>query len=173
MKKTLRNYQIEISKKGTEILNKYGVVYLSMEVRTGKTATALDIAKKNNFKNVLFSTKKKAISSILNDYIDFGFDKHFKLTVINDESLHLIKDKFDLVIHDEHHRFGAYPKPNKAAKLFKDKYGFLPMIFLSGTPHPESYSQIFHQFWIKKGFWKMHINFYKWFNDYGVKKKNI
>lgn len=171
MKKILRDYQKEISLKAIDILKKYGLVYLSMEVRTGKTATSLETAKIFKSANVLFLTKKKAISSIENDYLDFGYNDYFELTVINDESLHLIKKDFDLVIHDEHHRFGAFPKPNKTAGLFRNKYGKLPMIFLSGTPHPESYSQIFHQFWIKIGFWKTHNNFYKWFNDYGVKKK--
>ncbi len=171
MKKTLRDYQAELSIKGFEILKKFGLVYLSMEVRCGKTATALEIAYLAGAKNVLFSTKKKAIKSIEGDYKDFGYMEKFKLTVTNDEGLHLVNDTFDLVIHDEHHRFGAFPKPNKTAKLFRDKYGKLPMIFLSGTPHPESYSQIFHQFWVKSGFWKKHINFYKWANDYVVKKK--
>lgn len=171
MKKTLREYQIEISKKGLEVLKKYGLVYLSMEVRTGKTATALEMAFLYGALNVLFLTKKKAITSIKNDYKDFGYEGKFNLTVGNDESMHLITTIPDLVIHDEHHRFGAFPKPNKSAKLFKEKFGRLPMIFLSGTPHPESYSQIFHQFWVKVGFWKRHINFYKWANDYVVKKK--
>lgn len=174
MKKTLRDYQEEISKKGIEILKIYNVVYLAMQVRTGKTATSLEIAKLNNSKNVLFLTKKKAIKSIQEDYVNFGYDNQFKITVINDESMHLIDDVFDLVIHDEHHRFGAYPKPNKSAKLFKEKYGKLPMIFLSGTPHPESYSQIFNQFWVKDGFWKRHVNFYKWAKDYvDIKEKHL
>ena len=174
MKKTLRDYQKKISLKGIEVLNKYGLVYLSMEVRTGKTAASLEICKLNESKKVLFLTKKKAISSIENDFLDFGYNNFFDITVINDESIHLIKDKFDIVIHDEHHRFGAFPKPNKAAKIFKDNYGNLPMVFLSGTPHPESYSQIFHQFWVKVGFWKNHVNFYKWANDYvNVKKKQL
>lgn len=171
MKKTLRDYQKEISLKGIEILRKYGLVYYSMEVRTGKTATALETAYLYGAKVVLFLTKKRAITSIENDYKDFGYEDKFNLIVANDESLHLITSIPDLVIHDEHHRFGAFPKPNKTAKLFKDKFGKLPMIFLSGTPHPESYSQIFHQFWVKVGFWKRHINFYKWANDYVVKKK--
>lgn len=170
MKKTLRDYQTELSIKGLEILKKYGLVYYSMEVRTGKTATALETAKLYGASNILFLTKKKAISSISKDYEDFGYSFHF--TVWNDESIHNLPNyNFDLVIHDEHHRFGAFPKPNKTAKLFKDKFGKLPMIFLSGTPHPESYSQIFHQFWVKQGFWKNHSNFYKWANDYVVKKK--
>lgn len=171
MKKQLRDYQSEISKKGIEILKQHGLVYLSMEVRTGKTATALEIAFLSGAKEVLFLTKKRAITSIRNDYKDFGYEDKFYLTISNDESIHLITGGFDLVIHDEHHRFRAFPKPNKTAKIFRDKYGKLPMIFLSGTPHPESYSQIFHQFWVKVGFWKRHINFYKWANDYVVKKK--
>ena len=37
------------------------------------------------------------------------------------------------------------------------------MIFLSGTPHPESYSQIYHQFWISDNSpFKSWTNFYKW-----------
>lgn len=173
--KTLREYQKEISLKGIEILNKYGLVYLSMQVRTGKTATALNIALLGGFKNVLFLTKKKAISSIEEDYKDFNYINNFKLTVINDESIHLIKEKdFDLVVHDEHHRFGAFPKPNKTAKIFKEKFGSLPMVFLSGTPHPESYAQIFNQFWIKNNFWKKHINFYKWASEYvNIKKRQL
>ena len=173
--KILREYQKEISLKGIEILNKYGLVYLSMQVRTGKTATALNIALLGGFKNVLFLTKKKAISSIEEDYKDFNYINDFKLTVINDESIHLIKEKdFDLVVHDEHHRFGAFPKPNKTAKIFKEKFGSLPMVFLSGTPHPESYAQIFNQFWIKNNFWKLHANFYKWATTYvNVKKRQL
>jgi hypothetical protein len=175
MNKKLRDYQVELSKKGLDILKKYGLVYYSVQVRCGKTAISLETAKLFNAKNVLFLTKKKAISSIENDYVDFGYNNDFKLTVINDESMHLITEtNFDLVIHDEHHRFGAFPKPNKYAILFKKLYGHLPMIFLSGTPHPESYSQIFNQFFVKVNFWKKHSSFYKWANDYvNVKKRQL
>lgn len=172
--KQLRDYQLEKANDALQVLKSYNVVYLSMEVRTGKTLTSLETAKLFGAKKVLFLTKKKAISSIIKDYTDFGYDNYFNLIVMNDESMHLIKDTFDFVIHDEHHRFGAYPKPNKSAKLFKEKYGTLPMIFLSGTPHPESFSQLYHQFWVKLGFWKKHINFYKWAKVYvDVKKKHL
>ena len=110
-----------------------------MEVRTGKTLTALQTAQNFGAKNVLFLTKLKAFSSVQSDYDKMNFS--FKLTIGNDESLHKISCNFDLVIHDEHHRFGAFPKPNATAKLFKKMYGNLPMIFLSGTPTAESYSQ--------------------------------
>ena len=115
----LRDYQIEISKQAYEILRCLKIVYLTMEVRTGKTLTALETAKIYGAKNVLFLTKKKAISSIENDYKNFGYS--FSLTVINNESIHLIHSNFDLLISDEHHRNGAFPKPNKTTKIIKQK----------------------------------------------------
>lgn len=161
----LRDYQIEISKQAYEILRCLKIVYLTMEVRTGKTLTALETAKIYGAKNVLFLTKKKAISSIENDYKNFGYS--FSLTVINNESIHLIHSNFDLLISDEHHRNGAFPKPNKTTKIIKQKYANLPMIFLSGTPHPESYSQIYHQFWISNySPFNNYLNFYKWSNSF-------
>jgi hypothetical protein len=142
----LRDYQIEIANKGVEILTNNNLVYLAMEVRTGKTITSLEIAKLYGAKNVLFLTKKKAIKSILSDYNKFGYT--FNINVINNESLHLDNGNYDLIISDEHHRCGTYPKPNKVTKLIKQRFLTLPMIFLSGTPHPESFSQIYHQFWV-------------------------
>lgn len=166
----LRNYQKELANKGVTILTVHGIVYLAMEVRTGKTLTALEIAKIYGSKNVLFITKKKAIKSIEKDYKDFGYT--FNLTVINNESLHLMYGEYDLLISDEHHRNGAFPKPNKVTQLIKQKYANLPMIFLSGTPHPESYSQIFHQFWISNNTpFGYYSNFYKWAKDFVIEKK--
>lgn len=92
----LRDYQIENSIKAVEILTNNYIVYLSMEVRTGKTVTSLETAKLYGAKDVLFLTKKKAIKSIENDYKNFGYT--FNLTVINNESLHLLDGKFDLII---------------------------------------------------------------------------
>lgn len=161
----LRKYQIRLANQGFNTLQRKMIVYLAMEVRTGKTVTALEIAKLYSAKKVLFLTKLKAFSSIQNDYNNFGYT--FELTIWNDESLHKLDNDFDLIIHDEHHRFGAYPKPNVTAKLFKDKFGHLPMIFLSGTPTPESHSQWYHQFWVSNySPFKEYANFYKWANEY-------
>lgn len=159
----LRDYQVEKANQAVEVLTNHYIVYLSMEVRTGKTLTSLETAKLFGSKNVLFLTKKKALKSINKDYEDFGYNNHFKLTIINNESLHTIDSDFDLIISDEHHRCGTYPKPNNVTKLIKQRYSKLPMIFLSGTPHPESYSQIYHQFWISDNSpFKSWTNFYKW-----------
>jgi len=165
----LRPYQQEISEKATETLSKLKIVYLAMEVRTGKTLTSLNVAKLYGAKNVLFLTKKKAIKSIEDDYKMAAFE--FKLTVMNDESLHKITGSYDLIIHDEHHRFGSFPKPSTRARLFKKMYSHLPMIFLSGTPFPESYSQVYHQFWVSKfSPFYQYTTFYKWANSFVNKK---
>jgi hypothetical protein len=168
----LRNYQTRIAKEAAEILQRKKIVYLAMEVRTGKTLTALQTAENFGAKNVLFLTKLKAFSSVQSDYDKMNYS--FKLTIANDESLHKISCNFDLVIHDEHHRFGAFPKPNTTAKLFKKMYGNLPMIFLSGTPTAESHSQWYHQFWVSNYSPFEQVNFYKWANDYvNVKVKHL
>jgi hypothetical protein len=171
----LRDYQIDISIKASNKLKLLNIVYLALMVRVGKTLTALNTAKLFGATNVLFLTKKKAISSIESDYINFRYHEYFKLKVINNESLHKINPKgFDLVISDEHHRNGAYPKPNKVTKLIKQNYGHLPMIFLSGTPHPESYSQIYHQFWCNNTSPFKETNFYKWSKTYvDVKDRHL
>lgn len=97
----LREYQVTLSKQASEILSKYKIVYLAMEVRTGKTLTALETAKLFGSKKVLFVTKKKAIKSILKDYTDFNYT--FELEVINYESVHKVTGQFDIVIIDESH----------------------------------------------------------------------
>jgi hypothetical protein len=161
----LRKYQTRLANEATEILQRKMIVYLAMEVRTGKTLTALQTAQNYGAKNVLFLTKLRAFTSVQNDFDSMNFA--FKLTIANDESLHKVTGDFDLVIHDEHHRFGAYPKANATAKLFKEMFGDLPMIFLSGTPTAESHSQWYHQFWVSNySPFKEYTNFYKWANEY-------
>jgi len=172
MEKQLRDYQVKNSELGVKILLDFMIVYFAMQVRTGKTATALNTAYLYGSKRVLFCTKKKAIQSIEDDYNAFGFNNKFQLTIINNESIHKIEEtNFDLVIMDEAHRFGSFPKPSEGAKNFKNKYGHLPIIFLSGTPHPESYSQVYHQFWVSNNSpFKHYKNFYNWFSGMGFVK---
>ena len=170
----LRDYQIDISKKGIKILDQFKILYLAMEVRTGKTLTALNICKEKEYNNVLFITKKKAISSIFKNYIDWRFDQLFHLEIINFESLHKIDTSgHDCIIVDEAHSIGAFPKPSKRTKDIKKKFTLkTDLILLSGTPSPESYSQLFHQLYISPHSpFKDFVNFYKWAHQYVVIKK--
>lgn len=169
----LRDYQIEIATKGVIALNNYGLAYLAMQPRTGKTLTALTMAKYIFAQSILFVTKKKAIKSIESDFKKSEYS--YNLTVINYESLHKVIGNFDLIIIDEAHSCGAYAKPNKRAKQLKQISINKPIIYLSGTPTPESYSQIFHQLYISSASpFKKYPTFYKWAKDFvNVKKKNI
>lgn len=166
----LRDYQIDISNKACDILKEKKIVYLAMSVRTGKTITSFLTADKFGSNKVLFLTKKRAIKSIQDD---FNLIKPaFQIVIINNESLHtIIENDFDLIISDEHHRNSAFPKPNKTAKLIKQRFGNLPMIFLSGTPAIESCSQWYHSFWVSNHSpFKEYSNFYKWAKNFVILK---
>lgn len=171
-----RDYQHDIIQIGTEIIEDFGFVYLAMEVRTGKTLTSLGIAERINSSNVLFLTKKKAISSIQKDYDMLNPSYH--LTVTNYENLHKIDTiDWDLIICDEAHSMGAFAKPSKRAVQVKEliKLTKANVILLSGTPTPESYSQMYHQVYgIPKNPFKEFSNFYKFCNNFvKVKTKMI
>lgn len=164
----LRPHQEQDSKDGLDILLQYNLFYYMAEVRTGKTATALTIA--DSFENVLFLTKKKAISSILSDFQKLGYK--YNLEVTNYESLHKVDSSvsWDLIILDEAHCFGSFPKRSKRLvqiRAIKCDYH----IFLSGTPTAESWSQIFHQLDASRfSPFSGYANFYKWAHDYVNKK---
>ena len=162
----LRDYQIDLSYKGLDILKQLGIVYLVMSVRTGKTLTSLNIANLYGAKKVLFITKLKAISSIKSDYD--ALNPNYEIQIINNESLHKITDNdFDLVISDEHHRNSAFPKPCNSAKNIRERFGHLPQIYLSGTPAIESGSQWYHSFWTSKfSPFNKFKNFYDWSRTY-------
>ena len=114
-----RDYQKDIISRGIGILKPHRFLYLAMEVRTGKTLTSLGICENLHVKKVLFITKKKAISSIQNDYE--LLQPEFELEVINYESLHKVRQTgWDVVICDEAHGMGAFPKPSGRAKKVKN-----------------------------------------------------
>lgn len=177
----LRDYQEEISTRAADMLKEKHISYLVMECRTGKTLTALVAAEKTGVKNILFVTKKKAIASVISDYelLKPGFN----MEITNYESLHKYvpapyqrTSPFDLIILDEAHVLGSFPKPNDKARKLQKIAKRLPILYLSGTPTPESYSQIFHQFWVSSYTpWKLFTNFYRWaksFVDCQEKKIN-
>lgn len=61
---TLRDYQKDIADKAFGIIETYNIVMLNLEVRTGKTLTALHLCKMIESKNVLFVTKKRRLAQL-------------------------------------------------------------------------------------------------------------
>jgi len=172
-----RDYQSEIIDKSLKILNRSNFVYLAMEVRTGKTLTSLGIAEKLGVENVLFLTKKKAIQSISDDY-DKLCPAGFSLFTINYESMHKAPNlKWDVIVCDEAHSLGAFAKPNKRSKAVRDliQKTRAKVILLSGTPTPESYSQMYHQVYgIPGNPFSQFKNFYRFCDRYvEVKERKI
>jgi hypothetical protein len=163
----LRDYQESISTDAAKMLEWLKICYLSMQPRTGKTITALVTAEKFGAKSVLFLTKKKAISSIKADYDKRG--PSFNLICINYEQIYNLSPDyvFDIVICDEAHCLGQMPKPAERTKELKKICEGKPIIFLSGTPNPESWCQLYHQFWISSfSPFKEWSNFYAWAKEF-------
>lgn len=170
----LREYQKKLSTDVSEILRLRKLCYLSAEVRTGKSLISLEACHKLKAKRVLFVTKIKAFSSIQWDYDQMDYS--FKLVLINKESIHKIEtNDFDVIILDEAHQYGSFPKPATYQKEIKKRFGHLPILLMSGTMSPESYSQMYHQFSISNHSpFREYSNFYKWANDYvNVKQKHL
>lgn len=167
----LREYQAEIVEKALRILQLLKIVYLSMEVRTGKTLTALSTAERYGARKVLLVTKKKAMDSIRKDYEEAK--PEFALTIVNFEGLHKVTGRFDLVIIDEAHSLGAFPKPSGRTKKVKELIGLLPIILMSGTPNPESFSQLYHQFWVSVYSPFKNPNFYSFAKEFVDVKERI
>ena len=137
-----------------------------MEVRTGKTLTSLSIAEEMGVERVLFLTKKKALGSITED--SNKLCPSYEFWASNYESMHkLPKLNWDLIILDEAHTLGAFPKPSKRAKAVRNLIRNRYVILLSGTPTPESYSQMYHQVYgITGNPFRSYKNFYRFADDY-------
>ena len=163
----LRQIQKDKSDDLATVVRKYRIGILAGEVRSGKTLTVLATAEKLNKRKVLFVTKKKAMSSIQSDFVLGAFK--YEMILINYESVHKADTKnIDLIICDESHSMGAFPTPSKRTKAIK-KIAYqnrCDVILSSGTPTPESFSQIYHQLWVSY-FTPFHEpTFYKWANNY-------
>jgi len=154
----LRLYQEAAASKIAALLKNKGCAYLAGEVRTGKTLTALAAAQRLGYKRILFITKLKAISSIQRDALNLGVH----VLVTNYEQLKKYRySEWDLLIADEAHGLGAYPKPSLRFKNLCT-INYRNIVLLSGTPSPESFSQLFHQFKLTRRLWHRYSNFYEW-----------
>ena len=162
------NHQTEISGQAAAILAQHGAVYLAMEERTGKTLTAILVAEQYKALRVLVITKAKATVGWFET-----ITKYKPLMPIDVVSYHQAYKctvrAYDFVIIDEAHAIlSGYPKPGKILKQVREIVYGKPIVYLSATPHAQSYSQLYHQFvlWSKCP-WAKYTNFYKWHAVYG------
>jgi len=168
---SLRKHQVEWASKAYSILGEHGLVYNTSLERTGKTLSSIELVRLTTRQSCLVLTKKAAIPDWLIAIEGYNHGKTFQ--VINYESVHKIEPgSFDIVILDEaHHSLGKYPKPSKTfLKVAKLVYG-LPLIYLSATPHAETFSQLYHQ--LRLSPWSPfaeYTNFYKWHKEFGIEK---
>ena len=157
----LRDYQVQLSHEGYKKLVQYGLVYYAIQTRVGKTLISLNTCKLIEAENVLFVTKKKVISDIYKQAEDFGVE--YNLKVINYEQLHNEDPEYDTIIIDEAHSIAAFPRMSLRALELKRICEDKRIIFLSATPTPEGFSQIYHQFAVSSfSPFKKYKNFYAW-----------
>lgn len=180
----LTPFQQDMVDKALPILNKHRLVYLALETRTGKTPVSIMLCHKfayaTLFHKILFCTKKSVIPAIQKtiDGLREDYDLTMDTQIVSFDSLHKVThEPGRIIIADEAHSFGAYPKPSKRAIMLAGLSRGCYVIFLSATPTPESYSQIYHQLWAAGSdspLIKPYRNFYKWAAHYvDVKDKFI
>jgi hypothetical protein len=163
---SLRPYQQAAADKLVGILKARRIAYLRGEVRVGKTLTAMEAIRQLGVERVLILTKKKAIASIEADRDAYGLTD--RVTVTNYEQAgKLAKTSWGLVVVDEAHGVGSYPKPSKRWKDIRTMH-YSMVLLMSGTPSPESYSQLYHQFALGAAPWGDYKNFYRWADRYVV-----
>jgi hypothetical protein len=176
----LRTYQLEAVNKIIPIMRERNLAYLAAAVRTGKNFMSFTVAKALGWRKVCFITKKSAFEGVKSDYQKW--DHKFPVfDLFNYEQSHNIHPVYDGYICDECHVVGAFPKPGKACKeihkLICAKKS--PALLMSGTPSAESYSQLFHQFWLSpftpfQGYGHRSGEFYGWAKEYvDIKQKFI
>lgn len=159
----LRPYQQQAATALARRLHQYSLAYLRGEVRTGKTLTVIEVARRLGCQRVLIVTKKKAIPSIEADVAAMAMQG--VIAVTNYEQVpKRAGEHFDLLIVDEAHGIGAYPKPSKRFRDLK-QIKFSKLLLMSGTPSPESFSQLFHQLTLSLASpWSHYRTFYAWAN---------
>lgn len=161
----LYKHQIKMINEARTILDRYNLVYISAETRTGKTLATIHLLK-DDYNKILVLTKKKALSSWESD---LKLSQANNFTVTNYESIHkLDTTDFDIIVLDESHSIGSYPKPSKKARDIKAIAEYKKIVYLSATPSAEAYSQLFHQLWVSSySPFIDYKSFYSWYREFG------
>ena len=163
-------HQVEIAQDAYSRLQDYGLVYLALEERTGKTLTAILVAEESKAQHILVVTKKNALPGWQEHLGSYPVAKQYEL--INYHSLHKIKRHFDLVILDEAHNYvSSFPKPSKTWKTVRKFTTNKPIIYLSATPYAQGPAWLFPQLALSdRSPWRSYKSYYEWFSHYGVPK---
>lgn len=166
------DYQVELSKSATSILDKYKILYLSMEERTGKSIIGLLALESNDLvSSVLIVTTKKAMEGwqeTLSKCI--WLTKNYGL--INYHSIHKVDTQlYNALIFDEAHSYiSGYPKKGVLWKRVKVHCNNKPIVYMSATPYAQGIQLLYHQLALSTySPWKQHINFYSWYNKYATR----
>lgn len=171
---TLLPHQIETVQKARPILLEKGNVYIFGPPRIGKSLIALglyQITKEflKGTKRCLVLTKKNAIEG----WQKWGKENLEGVEIRNYEALPKLKSEdFSMVIIDEAHNFGAFPRFSQRIKNTRAFCTSKPIIFLSGTPVVEGMYKLYSQFWISSysPFYK-YSNPYAFFREFGISNR--
>jgi len=162
---TLTKEQREVYSEAKDILNKWGMCYLALRPRFGKSLIAAELIR--GTKSIIVTTKS-AIP---------GFKKVLKAMdvdaiVCTYGTAHKHIDRYDNICVDEaHSNISSYPKMSKSREklqLIIDKNKDINIILMSGSPSIESGSQLFHQLNLSpKHKFSKYKDFYTWWNHRG------
>ena len=183
--------QIELAKEAYTKLRKYGIAYLAMEERTGKSLTgilAIEEFAKNDIilnpgrimgltlrkRKVLIITKKQAIAGWNETLANCGpLESIYK--VVNYHQVHKQDPAlYNTVILDEAHNYiSACPKPSKMWRAIKPFVGYNLAIYMSATPHAQGMQMLYHQLALSEySPWAGYKSFYTWYNEFAQRDQN-
>ena len=159
---TLYTNQLEVVHEAELILERWGMVYLALRPRYGKTPISLTLARGK----ILFVTMRSAFA---------GVNKVVKelqkpnVTVCTYGTAHKYLNSYDTIILDEAHKnISSYPKESVSREKLQpilDNSPTADIIWLSGTPQIESNSKMFHQLNVSpRHSFSKYDSFYHWFN---------
>lgn len=163
---TFNEHQIVGAEWALQTVRDYGLAYLAWQERTRKTGTALLTVENSKARTCLIVTKFKALPGWREHLANLPLRTKFEL--INYESIHKVKGKYDFIILDEaHHAISSTGRPSKTWKAVYKHTHKKPILYLSATPYAEHLGLIYHQ--LKLSHWTpfKFQNFYKWFNVFG------
>lgn len=168
MAMTPRPDQIKTAEEAKKVLDRYNLVYIAGEERSGKTLSSVLICEESkDINKILVVTVKKAIEGWSNTFDEFKTNSRF--TIINYESIHKIKIKdFDCIILDEaHSKVSSYPKKSFTWKNTRKYTKNKKIIYLSATPYAQGPQLLYNQFSLSDySPWIHFSTYYSWYKKY-------